>query len=182
MNISLDETLLDGVNERLEAIDARLAYMENVLVRLVNSALLERTSNENQERAMSELSLRIDNAVNEVAPLRSAVDSARALMAAMRTDVQAIRDQLSERGFTDEDLAALDALTTSIEDNTDDLAEAVAENTDAESDSDTTGGTTPGTTETPTGTPEPAPTGGPTPMPTEGVDSAPMGTPDSPNV
>jgi hypothetical protein len=147
---------MDGVMQRLDVLESKIDAITMWEV--------------SEEEIMSEIGLRITNLRGELAENRSAVDSARTLIGAMRTDIQAVRDELSRRGVSEEDLAALDSIATDLDVNTDDLAEAVAENTDAEADgTDTT--TNPVPTDT---TPETDVSGAP--ASTEGgVDTAPMG-------
>lgn len=109
---------MDGVNQRLERIEAAVA--------------LNQATDELEVAVMSEVSDRLVRGLEEVRELRTVTDGIVSWSQTVTTSLADVRAQLAARGVTDADLASLDEMIAVTDSQTGRLAQVLTTGTEAE--------------------------------------------------
>jgi hypothetical protein len=132
VSISLDESLLDGVHEKLDVIMEAQTTIISMLMGVSSAQAINQATDEMEVAAMSDVSDRIVRGLEEVRDLRTVTDGIVTWSQTMTTALSDVRAQLAAKGVTDEDLAGLDEMISTTDSQTGRLAQVLTEGTDAE--------------------------------------------------
>lgn len=138
ITITLDETLMDGVHQRLDQMQEQINAIQALIEQFVT---YEVATDQEEEEAMGVLTDKINANRDEVRELRTVADSVVTYVQNQGTVLQEVRDQLADaiaNGATEEDLAGLDEVIAATDDVTADLR-AITANTPAEGEEPTPG-------------------------------------------